>query len=483
MTPATVGRELRLGPAAKRSAKLSCLHTGTIVIRLLPLCLLLAASASAEPLRVLDISKANSAEVSELKQSGGDGWWLELGEQLVLVGGDPGQPFVATAVPELSRREHVAIERLVLRARGCSLHPDGHEHSQRGTLLASSSRWELRELAELETLSPTELESDAWRPVIPNSTLARQARLDLQGTAPPQPSVQAVVDRVDPARWFADVSTLAAWDRSSYGTSSLNAARDWIGLQFQSLGLVVSTPNFTMNAAGGGGTITRQNVVGRWTGSSTPDQWVIVGAHYDSRNSSSTSTVNTPGAEDNASGCAGVIELARSLLPSQPAKSLLFICYAGEEQGLRGSTAHVQSLGQSGDLARVDAVVIMDMIGYSGSSNLRVLLESNATHGAYVQQFAAAAATYVPELGVLTSTSPFGSDHVPYLNAGLRTLLTIENDWSSYPHYHRTTDTPANIGPHAQAMGGAILRTNAAALAEIVGVGFEAFRDGFEGPP
>ena len=195
--------------------------------------------------------------------------------------------------------------------------------------------------------------------------------------------------------------------------------------------------------------------------------------------------MNTPGAEDNASGCAGVIELARALLPSQPSRSILFVCYAGEEQGLKGSAAHVQSLIQASLLSSVDAVVIMDMIGYSADANLEALYESSASFNPYLLQFGAAAATYVPQLAVITSTNPFGSDHVPYINAGVRTALAIDNDWDIYPHYHRSTDTPSNMGPNAQPMGGAILKTNAAVIAEIAGLDNGAgplFDDGFEAP-
>ena len=106
-------------------------------------------------------------------------------------------------------------------------------------------------------------------------------------------------------------------------------------------------------------------------------------------------------------------------------------------------------------------------------------------HVTYLLQFGAAAATYVPQLAVITSTNPFGSDHVPYINAGVRTALAIDNDWDLYPHYHRSTDTPSNMGPNAQPMGGAILKTNAAVIAEIAGLdNGEAplFDDGFEGP-
>lgn len=43
-----------------------------------------------------------------------------------------------------------------------------------------------------------------------------------------------------------------------------------------------------------------------------------------------------------------------------------------------------------------------------------------------------------PRLAVVTGTNPYGSDHVPYRNAGVRTALAIENDWDIYPHYHRS---------------------------------------------
>ncbi|MCB1576042.1 MAG: hypothetical protein KDI81_01515, partial [Xanthomonadales bacterium] len=68
---------------------------------------------------------------------------------------------------------------------------------------------------------------------------------------------------------------------------------------------------------------------------------------------------------------------------------------------------------------------------------LDVLFESSATWSAYLNQFADAASAYVPALRVTLSTNPFGSDHVPYLNAGKKTLLAIENDWDIYPYYHR----------------------------------------------
>jgi hypothetical protein len=378
----------------------------------------------------------------------------------------------------LVRLEGVDVAQLRLRARGCSEHS-----SEAGRLLARGGRWELRELSSNEAARLDRSEPDAWRAVRPGTVLARRARIDaLPARASADPRVQAVVDRIDASRWFADLETLSAWDRSSYATTSLAASRDWIAAQFAALGLEVDVPAFTMNAPGGG-TITRHNVVGTWIGSGQPERWVVVGAHYDSRNAFATSTLGTPGAEDNASGCAGVIELARALLPSQPLRSIQFVCYAGEEQGLIGSQAHVQSLQSSGDLDRVDLVVIMDMIGYSADADLEALFESTAGQAAYLDHFTAMAATYAPEMAAVISYDPFGSDHMPYIDADLRAALAIENDWDIYPHYHESTDVPANLGPHARAMGAAILKTNAAVIADLGGVAPVVFGDGFEDVP
>ncbi|MGB0134748.1 hypothetical protein, partial [Dokdonella sp.] len=119
-------------------------------------------------------------------------------------------------------------------------------------------------------------------------------------------------------------------------------------------------------------------------------------------------------------------------------------------------------------------------IGYSAGAQLDMLLESSSAWTSYLNQFAAAAAIYEPAVGVTLSTSYCCSDHAPYLNAGKRGLLTIEKDWSVYPHYHRATDLPVNMGVWAQAMGAAIIRTNVAVLADLSGATDRIFADSFD---
>lgn len=441
------------------------------------LALILALPAANVPERalVIDIRQASAAEVESYRHAAGANWWIELGDSLVVGGAAAPLQSLAADAPLLGELETVDRRDLALRAIGCN-----DEELAPGRLLARGGRWQLRLLPAGSSLPAARAGHDLWRRVqLGGEVLARQYRLDAAPRAVPDPLILPVVQRIDAARWFADVSQLASWDRSSYGSSGIAAARDWLGQQFQQLGLAVSQPSFNMSAPAGG-TISRQNVIGRWTGTSLPDEWIIVGAHYDSRNANGNSVSNTPGAEDNASGCAGVIELARALLPFKPRRSVLFMCYAGEEQGLLGSAAHVTALSSAGDLAKVKSVVIMDMIGYSADSSLGVLYESKALYQPFLDRFAAAAATYVPALDVTLSTNPFGSDHMPYLNAGKETLLAIEADWDVYPHYHSSADTPANMGINAQAMGGAILKTNAAMLAQLSGADDQIFADGLQ---
>jgi hypothetical protein len=100
------------------------------------------------------------------------------------------------------------------------------------------------------------------------------------------------------------------------------------------------------------------------------DEYVIIGAHYDhlgrgNFDSLAPSQIGQihPGADDNASGTAGVLELARLLAPQrgQLKRSILFVDFAGEELGLLGSAAWVQN--PTRPLAKAMAMINMDMIG------------------------------------------------------------------------------------------------------------------------
>jgi hypothetical protein len=298
------------------------------------------------------------------------------------------------------------------------------------------------------------------------------------------PEVQAIVDGVDAERWFQTMSLLAGFNRNSY-SAALGPARDWILSAFEGAQLSSSVFPYTLaNVSGctGAPAVDIDNPIGTKLGTTLADEWIVVGAHYDSRNSVRCDGVANPqpGANDNASGCAGVIELARVFASVPTERSILFMCFSGEEQGLVGSRRYVESLTVSGDIARVKHMINLDMIGFDPSGALDARVDTNSANAALLTQYAAAAATYAPELNVIGSSSTSANtDHWYFLQAGVPAVFTWENGASIYPHYHQSTDVPANM-TRARELAGGILKMDAAMLATVAGLVPPLFADGFE---
>lgn len=282
-------------------------------------------------------------------------------------------------------------------------------------------------------------------------------------------NIQQLVDKIDTNLWLADVVSLSSWSRAS-GSTGNNSAATWIASKMNILSLSTTLQNFNVD-----GTQTH-NIIGVQTGSLTPDDWYIVGAHMDSR----PYTGSAPGAVDNASGCVGVLELARVASHYNFASSLLFICYSGEEQGLIGSAFHVSSLINDGNQSKVKAALIMDMIGYTSNAEHELLLETSSANQWLMDILAQNAAIYSPNLTIYMSTNPFGSDHVPYINNTMHGILSIDDDWNVYPAYHQSNDLPENLDTTQAEY---ILKANMATLAqlsEIQGLADIIFINGFE---
>lgn len=378
----------------------------------------------------------------------------------------------------------VARERLVV-VRGARR----FEAEGLGRVLALAGRWAVVELAPERSLDepfaayhaaecgregPLRL-GDAARAIRAGEVLAHRVDQDearlLAG--PVSPALTAAVDGIDATRWLADATTLAGWNRWTRGTQILSA-RDWLADRFGELpGMAVWTESFPVTSNTG------WNVFARLPGTVDPASWYLVGGHYDS--TSVDPQTAAPGAEDNASGCAGVLDLARAFAASPPPRTILFVCYAGEEQGLYGSYDHAGDLQASGGEAGYGGGLILDMIGYTSDAELDVLLESEPVGQPLIDAFASAAADFTT-LAVDVALNAWGSDHVPYLEAEppLPAMLAIENEWDEYPDYHASSDLPANL---SSAMGGAILRMGAGGIGRLAGLVEPAgllFRDGFE---
>ena len=416
----------------------------------------------------IDVGALGPGPLGEVRETPGLSWWVELDDRLLVLAGEP-------ALASLERR--LAVERLAVEPRPSRLYLlRGARREDLAAMdvdvLAAGGRYAVVQARRGgRPALPAHLAPGAAHltllPFEPDLVLARQQANRAPPTKALAPAAAELIDEVDAQRWFDDVVALASYNRYTHGPE-IDAARDWLVLQLESLpGLTVATESFQV-----GGT-TAWNVIATLRGSLHGEDLFIVGGHYDA--TSEAPQTAAPGAEDNASGCAGVLEMARIFTAHPPPATILFICYSGEEQGLHGSTDHASELVDLGLDDQVRAVLIMDMVGFTTDADLDCLLETSSANAALADAFAAAAE--LTELRIVISFNPFGSDHVPYLDRGMPALLAIENDWNQYPCYHRTCDLPANL---TLAMGREILEMNVVAMSQLTGFGMPIFADGFE---
>lgn len=418
-----------------------------------------------ESYALIDIAGLDGARLDELKSWPGLIWWVELGEQLLVRSRPAWQQrwakgrLIQRFAHELDD-ERLYFVRLPLPVNRQEL--EVLAEGGRFAVVRTPNKAVAPGLERLET-SPDSYR-DHGRPsggftFQPNMVLARSAK-NWPVTRVPRKDrpIENLLDSIDVDRWFADLFYLACINRYSLN-GEINDATWWLAEQLRELpGMTVSIDSFAL-----GGTRAK-NVIGVLRGTERPDDWFIVGAHYDSI--SEAPFLAAPGAEDNGSGTAAVLELARIFALHPPRSTLLFICYSGEELGLLGSRHHAQSLLEEGDQSKIKGVLTMDMIGYTMDDDLDCLLETGEPGEGLLEPFMNAAAAYT-NLRIVVSLFPFGSDHVPYLTRAMPALLTIENDWNQYPGYHRTTDTPEMV---SLAMGLEVLKMNLAALAEMAGI-------------
>ncbi len=250
---------------------------------------------------------------------------------------------------------------------------------------------------------------------------------------------------IDAEQWHKDVVTLSNWSRYSYG-EGINESKIWLEERFRQL------PNFELSefpfAMPRGNGV---NVLGTIKGKTRPNDVYIIGAHYDSI--SEIPRISAPGAEDNASGVAGMLAIASVFACHPPEATMIFVGFSGEEEGLFGSFAWTRNWLESGKAKTIKAALIMDMIGYSGDEELDVLLETSAITKPLLKDIHGVNTD--PDLVISESFDYWGSDHQPFLDNGIPAILFIENDYLDYPYYHNSYDTAGHIHPE---LGPKILR-------------------------
>jgi len=294
---------------------------------------------------------------------------------------------------------------------------------------------------------------------LPANTTVLETLVPAAGGRQPDPGVAALAGMVSQSRLADTMSRLTAFRTRHSLTAEFSAAADACKGMLEALGCTVAKRPISV------GTGTSFNIVADKPGFGVNRRLVLVTAHLDSVNSTGGITAAAPGADDNGSGVAGVLEIAR-ILTAQPAEhDVRFILFGGEEQGLHGSRQYVAALPQA-ERARIDSVINMDMIGTLNTQALTVLLEGASVSQALMNDLIAAAADYTA-LTVQTSLNPFASDHVPFIEASLPALLTIEGADSANHNIHTANDTPDRIH---YGLAAEILKMNVAVAARRLGI-------------
>lgn len=175
------------------------------------------------------------------------------------------------------------------------------------------------------------------------------------------------------------------------------------------------------------------NVVAEIRGTEKPDEIVIVSGHLDSWDGP-----GSQGALDNGTGSSTALEAARILnrVGAKPKRTIRFILWTGEEQGLLGSRQYV--IDHKDELPKISAVLVDD-----GGTNYQGGYQGIESQREYFETAMAPSIAAFPELPMKFVPVPSmprggGSDHVPFNGAGVPGFFTIETGRSDYGYVHHT---------------------------------------------
>ena len=222
------------------------------------------------------------------------------------------------------------------------------------------------------------------------------------------------------------------------------------------------------------------NVIGIKHGSVYPDSiYAVICGHFDA--TSYLSPDIAPGADDNASGTAAVIEAARVMNDYEFEHSIRYIAFSGEEFGLYGSEYYAQLAHSQGD--SILGVLNSDMIAYADfqPETLEVIAKpSDPPCEPFADFFIAAADTYTTLLTTKRMTSSMVySDHAPFWDNGYLALCSIEDWYVMNPFYHTPGDT-IGAGYNDHMFCTEVIKAEIAALALLanpVGTGIKEYTE------
>lgn len=251
------------------------------------------------------------------------------------------------------------------------------------------------------------------------------------------------------------IEALQDYGSRAFMLPSADQVATYLASEFASMGLEVREQEFAV------GDVTSRNVIAWKNGTDPEGAQVLLGAHYDSENRLATNlslaeSLPAPGADDDASGIAVVMEAARLISTTTTVATVTFAAFGAEERGYDGSGGLAGSafFAETESLAGVDyrATIILDMVGYrDGDANIATIITNDRDDQA-AASIADAAETRGLDLEIRTQLNEDidYSDHASFWAQGYPSLLITEEldparQTPVNPHYHTESDLLASL--------------------------------------
>lgn len=246
-------------------------------------------------------------------------------------------------------------------------------------------------------------------------------------------------------------------ERNLFHYKQLVAAADYVHTTLAGFGYEVRRQNYLVAGQ------TCANLEAEVRGTDKPEDILVIGAHYDS-------VQGSPGANDNATGVAALLALARAFANTQPSCTVRFVAFTNEEPPFfqsrhMGSRVYAQRCHAQGE--KIMLMLSLETIGYYSekpgsqsypfplsffypSTGNFIAFVSNMEYASWVRQLLTAfrrQAQFPSEGGAVWEWIPgvAWSDHWSFWKEGYPAVMVTDTAPNRYPHYHMATDTPDKI--------------------------------------
>lgn len=296
-----------------------------------------------------------------------------------------------------------------------------------------------------------------------DKSLARLPKItrDFPSITEEDQKIRELMNEVEVDNLISTVEYLQSLENRYYNSDKAYEAADWIISNFDEM-LVLETEQFPVDYYGNPSS---PNIIAIQYGTTNPDQYVVCGSHFDSYSYSGM----CPGADDNATGCATVLETARILSQYSFERSIIYCSFSAEEVGLVGSDQY----------AEFCADMEYDIVGYFNNDMNGYLNPGDEIHidliypnsvapiGDYYMNIAN---VYFPEMQVRKVDFQQGdSDHTSFNLNGYMGIYPFEDYQNYSPYIHTGNDL---IGPSVNSfeMSERFTQMNIACVATLAGL-------------